>query len=314
MKLFLKLAVKGIAFMIFVAYLNICPVEAASQTQLYADDVEIKAGECAKIPVYIKNNPGIMGYVIRVEYDSEKLRIKEISAGDLSVNGVFDHNLSLKKKDKVEILWSYTKEIKKDGILFFLDVKAEKKLNNDKTHMHFRCLQEDTFNEKYQPVNILCKPIQIKGRKNTARGEKSRSDNDIEEKDNEKVDAGGMESAETKTDDIETGKQKKNEHEQSGNIKNKLKKEQEQDRPVTETEKSERDNKEGKTQAEETPETINGRSIKIEEIIKKKGNANVAETVSSKKKSKVKGWIVIVGGLCALIVAGFLLLKRKKSL
>ncbi len=312
-KIFQKVTVKGIVVIMFVCLFNVCHVQAASQIQIYADDVEIKAEKHLQIPVYIKNNTGIMGYMIVVKYDSEKLKIKGISAGDLSANGVFDDNLSLNKKNEVKILWSYTKEIKEDGTLFFLEVEADSKLDKDKTQIELRCLQEDTFNEKYQSVKIFCKPIQIKGREYAEKEQNSRADENNTERDDEKTDAGKKKTTENKTDNRETGERQKTEREQSGNKKKGKEEERSQGKPAEETRKNGAERKEERIQGKETPETISGRSINVKEAVKKKENADVEENVSQPQNSGIKGWIAAGGICCVLVVMGIVFLVKKRE-
>lgn len=147
---------------------NICAEAAVSgQPQIYADALTIKAGDSASLPVLVKNNPGMMGYLITVEYDSEKIEIESVRAGNLSANGVFDYNISPENADSALILWSYTKEVAGDGTLFYLNIRAKENIGRDKTLIRLKYSDEDTFNEKYETVHLECIPIEVKGGKKT---------------------------------------------------------------------------------------------------------------------------------------------------
>lgn len=166
---YIKFILKSIALLLFCMCAGTIYAAAApaAQSQVYADTVVIKAEDSASIPILIKNNPGIMGYLITAEYEPDKLVIESVSAGKLSENGIFDYNISSDGGDKVDILWSYTKEIGNDGVLFYLNVRAGKNLGKDKTVITLKCSAEDTFNEKYDTVNPECLPIEITGGKHT---------------------------------------------------------------------------------------------------------------------------------------------------
>lgn len=167
---YIKFILKSIALLLFFCmcastiYAGAAP---AVQSQIYADTVVIKAEDSASIPILIKNNPGIMGYLITAEYEPDKLVIESVSAGKLSENGIFDYNISSDGGDKVDILWSCTKEIGNDGVLFYLNVRAGKNLGKDKTVITLKCSAKDTFNEKYDTVNPECFPIEVIGGKHT---------------------------------------------------------------------------------------------------------------------------------------------------
>lgn len=163
-----KRYVSTIALLLFIMS-GLCPngiyakAAVSPQAQIYADDIVIKAGDSAEVPVFIKNNPGMMGWLIITEYDSEKIEIESVRAGNLSANGVFDYNTSPEHADSALILWSYTKEVAGDGTLFWLDIRAKKNLGTDKTVIRLKCSEEDTFNEKYETVSPECIPIEISG-------------------------------------------------------------------------------------------------------------------------------------------------------
>lgn len=140
---------------------------AASEAEVYADEVQVRPGESVKIPVRIRNNTGMMAYLLTAEYDPGKIEIVSISAGECSQNGIFDHNLSTQKKGNVDILWSYTKEVKKDGVLFYVQISAKKKLGKKKTKIRLSYSSEDTFNEKYESIDWKCTQIKIQGSEHT---------------------------------------------------------------------------------------------------------------------------------------------------
>lgn len=138
-------------------------VAAVSETEVYADAVRLRAGESVKIPVYIKNNAGVMGYLLTAEYDPEKVEINDISTGPCFANGLFEHNLSLQQKGRVDILWSNTQEVKEDGILLYFEIRAKEDIGEAKTQIRLTDSEEDTFNEKYENVSWNCAPIEIQG-------------------------------------------------------------------------------------------------------------------------------------------------------
>lgn len=132
---------------------------AAVNPEVYSDEVSLQVNELQLIPVNIKNNSGIMGFKMTVEYPSEYINIKSVTKGSVTNGGNFNHNLGL-KDDKVDIVWNSIEDVKKDGSLFVLGVQLLKKHNEDIT-VKLSFSQEDTFNEAWEDVTFDCKNIII---------------------------------------------------------------------------------------------------------------------------------------------------------
>ena len=48
-------------------------ITQTEKATLYSDAIKAEAGKTIQVPVYIKNNPGIMGYKMTVTYDDQIL-------------------------------------------------------------------------------------------------------------------------------------------------------------------------------------------------------------------------------------------------
>lgn len=151
-------------FAMAVMFVMKANVASASATQIYPE-AAISDGNCIKIPVAIKNNPGLMGYVVNLEFDKDYIMIESIEAGNISDSGLFDNNIGVKDDGVVSILWSNTAEIKQDGVLFYINVSVLDEIN-EQTHIVITYSPNDTFNEKYEEVKLECKDIVISENKN----------------------------------------------------------------------------------------------------------------------------------------------------
>ncbi len=136
----------------FVCFADVSP-------EVYADELSLNVNELQLIPVNIKNNSGIMGFKMTVEYPSEYINIKSITKGSVTSGGNFNHNLGL-KEDKVDIIWNSIEDVKKDGSLFVLGVELSKEIT-DNIVIKLSFSQEDTFNEEWEDVIFDCKSIVI---------------------------------------------------------------------------------------------------------------------------------------------------------
>lgn len=132
---------------------------AAVNPEVYADELSLNVNELQLIPVNIKNNSGIMGFKMTVEYPSEYVNVKSVTKGSVTSTGNFNHNLGL-KDSKVDIIWNSIEDVKKDGSLFVLGIELLKE-NTDDINIKLSFSREDTFNEAWEDVTFDCKDIVI---------------------------------------------------------------------------------------------------------------------------------------------------------
>lgn len=131
------------------------------QYTVYADPVVLSDQQPSKMMVCIRKNRGIMGFRIKVKYDKDIIQISKVSRGSILNHGNFQDNLGL-KNGQFDILWSGTEDMKKSGTLFTLSVQLKKKNFNNST-IELSYSQEDTFNENWEDVSLLCKNIELCG-------------------------------------------------------------------------------------------------------------------------------------------------------
>lgn len=144
--------------------LNDSRPEAKTQKEniVYADQVSWTEDGFAKVYVRIRNNQGMMGYRIHIRYDSSQIEVKKISQGGIMNQGIFQDNLG-QKDGAVDVLWSGTEDMKKNGVLFSLSVQSKQKKQKEAV-IHLSSSQEDTFNEKWEDVELHCNLIRIDGK------------------------------------------------------------------------------------------------------------------------------------------------------
>ena len=134
------------------------PVLAAgSEAVVSGENVTFDSEKIVSVPVNIKNNPGIMGFKISVEFSDSVLALDSIDQGTVTQAGRFST-----KKDsehKTTVLWNNTSQISNDGSLFILNFVV---LDNSKNGtISFSYSEEDTFNEDYKNVPIIFEEINL---------------------------------------------------------------------------------------------------------------------------------------------------------
>lgn len=81
-----------------------------------------KAGGLVTLPVTISQNPGIAGFLFKVNYDKSALIPKEITRGALTADGTFTSNLEqglpVESLNSVTAYWSDSNSVTEDGELF----------------------------------------------------------------------------------------------------------------------------------------------------------------------------------------------------
>lgn len=132
---------------------------AADSVTVLVDKINLSQKEVTLIPIIIKNNSGIMGFKMTVEYPVDKLDIKSVSRGEITAKGNFNINLGI-NDGKIDVLWNNVEEIKTDGTLFLISAQAKTEIKKD-TEIKLSFSQPDTFNEKYEDVAFDCKNIII---------------------------------------------------------------------------------------------------------------------------------------------------------
>ena len=146
--------------LLFVSLIiTIKPIYADTKTEVYGGDILENADGSYMTSVFIKNNKGIMGYKIKLKYNEKELSVKTVTAGEAYRNGTFENNIGM-KKGTCDVLWAGTKNVKKDGELFYLKFTKEKDFKN-KAVIKLSYSKGDTFDEKYRNSQLECKDIEI---------------------------------------------------------------------------------------------------------------------------------------------------------
>lgn len=84
----------------------------AVNSEVYAYELSLNVNELELIPVNIKNNSGITGFKMTIEYPSEYINIKSVTKGSVTHGGNFYHNIGL-ESNEVDIVWNSIEDVKK---------------------------------------------------------------------------------------------------------------------------------------------------------------------------------------------------------
>ena len=134
------------------------PAFASASADIYADNVTAKTGESVIIPVRIKNNNGIMGFRITVNYDSSVLTSPSVNRGSLVGDGMFNDSISDSVNGEFDVVWSGTQNVSGNGIIMSLSFSV---LESKNTKIKLNFNQADTFNEAWEDVYLNCSEVDV---------------------------------------------------------------------------------------------------------------------------------------------------------
>ncbi len=154
-----KLMAFGALLLLLMAQFTVA-ANAAQTAVVYGEAVATKPNSIFFVPVSIKNNPGIMGFKVTVNYDPEILSLPAVSRGTVTETGTLNDSIGVSENGTADIVWTNDTEIAKDGTLFVIsfNVDATEATN---TEINLSFSQPDTFNEAYEDVVFDCKTISV---------------------------------------------------------------------------------------------------------------------------------------------------------
>lgn len=133
---------------------------AVENAKVYAEKLYASSNSIVFVPVYIKNNPGIMGFKITLTYDSKVISYPNINRGTISKSGNMNDSIGVSNDGTIDIVWNSDAEIKDDGTLFVVSFNTGE-VKTEETVIKLKYSQDDTFNEKYEDVKLDCNDITV---------------------------------------------------------------------------------------------------------------------------------------------------------
>ena len=121
----------------------------SAESRTAAPGVEIS------IPVMLTENPGLMGYHLRLPYDPSALRITDVIVG-AGWGGSFDY---VAQNGILEVLWTNSENVTENGLLFTVKLST---LTAGVYELQWDCVEENTYNEAWQTLTLQCEPISLR--------------------------------------------------------------------------------------------------------------------------------------------------------
>lgn len=143
-----------------VCFCSFTIVAFAANAELTADDVSVSPGDSFEVTYSIKNNPGVMGFAFELSYDASAFDVISVTKSESIESGYFNDSVGTSKPGTVKIVWTGTENLNGDMILFSVKIQTIDNISGEYS-IKIKCLEDDTFNEKWQDVKIDCDQINI---------------------------------------------------------------------------------------------------------------------------------------------------------
>lgn len=131
---------------------------SAANAEVYADPIGASS-EMVSVPLFIRDNPGLMGFKLIVKYDGGVLQPQTVTRGTVTQSGMMNDSIGTSQDGTLLIVWSDTDAVKADGTLAVLTFKASKQTDTTLTVSYS---QADTFDGDFNDVTLDCKPVEIR--------------------------------------------------------------------------------------------------------------------------------------------------------
>ena len=142
---------------------------AASSPTVYSPAIEATAGQELRVPVYIKNNTGIVGWGLTLMYDKNVLTAKSIEYGssyNTVITGGMQNNIGGDAvPGSVNIFWAGSSDESYNGVMFYAVFEVNASAVGE-TVIDIAYSQADTFNENFEDVVLTCESIKINVKNN----------------------------------------------------------------------------------------------------------------------------------------------------
>ena len=134
---------------------------AAGNAVVFSDEINTTLKEEFVVPVKIKNNSGLMGFKITVNYPDSQISLKNVSSGSLTGSGLFNTSVTdyYSVKGSFDVLWSDTQNVNGDGTLFMITFETLGYADYGTYKIDLTFSRDDTFDEKWKDVQLVCNPI-----------------------------------------------------------------------------------------------------------------------------------------------------------
>ncbi len=134
---------------------------AYSGAVIYTEPVSALQGDSLTIPVMLKNNSGIMGFRLTFSYNANVLEPVSVERGEKLSGGNLEDSIGVTDENSFDVVWNSTDDLTENGSLFLITFNVKSPVDFQNADINITYSQEDTFNEKYEDVKLICNKINV---------------------------------------------------------------------------------------------------------------------------------------------------------
>jgi hypothetical protein len=121
---------------------------------------QFNAGDTIQIPISIKNNTGIMGWMLTFSYDADVFEPISVEYGEVISGGIQDNIEGDAQPGSFNVYWAGSENETYNGIMFYVNFAVDKS-SVGSTEINVSFSQEDTFDEDFNDVYLNCNSINL---------------------------------------------------------------------------------------------------------------------------------------------------------
>ncbi len=123
-------------------------------------DQTVFAGETVSVPILLRNNPGLMGSGLYVQFNDQNLSLLSVEKGSVLTQGLFDYHLD-EDESILHIVWCGTAESDANGTLLTLTFQSSDDSTEETATISVTPDEANTFNEYWKSVTVESCSAQI---------------------------------------------------------------------------------------------------------------------------------------------------------
>lgn len=128
---------------------------------IYSNNLtDVKVGDTLHIPIYLKNNDGILGFKLNFSYDENVFEAVSVDNGAVFSGGLQDNIDGDATAGNFCVYWAGSESVSLNGIIFYINLKV-KSLKTSGSDIGISYSQEDTFDDAFEDVVLNCSSINI---------------------------------------------------------------------------------------------------------------------------------------------------------
>ena len=132
----------------------------AGAPTVFAEDLTVNAGDILRVPVQIKDNTGIMGWMLSFAYDTDFLTPLTVEYGEVISSGVQDNIEGNMVPGSINVYWAGYNNAVYNGIMIYINFAVNAAAVGDTT-IDISFSQPDTFDGYFNDVYLNCEPINV---------------------------------------------------------------------------------------------------------------------------------------------------------